>query len=59
MIFYVDIIGCARCQADHSHLLVKELVKSISISVGLEFRYYTTCPVTDEPILIDKAVSGR
>lgn len=45
--FYTDVGTCARCQADHQHILFHQFEYPAD-----RFTHWAICPTTGEPILM-------
>lgn len=49
---YVDINRCARCGANHQHVLFKQFLSPI-IDTNFSWHYWGMCPYENEPILLN------
>ena len=51
-ILYIDIKYCARCGNNHNNLLFMKFNNPVIIR-NVMMDYWSTCPVTSEPILMN------
>lgn len=54
----LNVSGCARCGRDHHGLVIASFHRPIKVN-GDTWKYWTTCPDLDEPILVNIVVNPQ